>query len=190
MPAGVSRRRSTSGSAMLEFGLLAPVFVTVFAGIVDIGKALYVQAMLESAVEAGVNYVLLPTSLGNVNSSAGSTLASNTARIVVGNNPNTFLGSPSATVVVNNGPSATSTTGGTPTTAGTASNADNYYCLTGTPGSWTWGSSVSGGSNCTGGGLGGRFVTITASYSYVAFLPIFSSMQDGTVSIAAAVQTQ
>jgi Flp pilus assembly protein TadG len=179
-------RGQDRGTAMVEFALLAPVFLIAFAGTVDLGNAMYTQIRLESALAAGANYALLPASLSQVNSTNGGTLASNIASIVTGNNPGT---QPNATVVVNNGPRAT-VTSGTPGSGGTAANANYCYCPTGSTPSWTWGASVSCGNACTGGGTAGQFVTITASYSFTPFFPIYGFVQGGTMTIGTLVQTQ
>ena len=66
----VSRRRN-SGIAALEFALIAPAFVVAFAGVVDIGNALYTWMRLEAALAAGTNYAL--TNATQVNSTNGAT---------------------------------------------------------------------------------------------------------------------
>jgi Flp pilus assembly protein TadG len=185
-----ARQGSDRGTAVVEFALIAPVFNVSFAGIVDIGLAIYTRILLESAVEAGASYALLPTSIGKVNATNGTTLGSSIASVVVGGIGTGFLGAPNASVVVNNGPTADSTGGATPTTGGTASNANNYFCPTGSPGGWTWGSAVAAGSSCAGGGNAGQFIAITASYSYTPFLPVYSSMSSGTMSVSTLVQAQ
>src|SRR5450755_148179 len=74
----LSRRQS--GIAALEFGLLAPVFLIVLAGTVDIGSALYTRISLEAAIAAGADYALVHA--GMVNSASGQALASNIATMV------------------------------------------------------------------------------------------------------------
>ena len=188
----VRRARQTSGIAALEFALLAPMFVMGFAGVVDIGTALYLRMRLESAVAAGANYAL--THHSQVNSTNGATLASAIASLVSNSpvvNASDANDTPTtATVVVNNGPSATVTGTGTPAASGTAANADLYYCPTGGAPIWTWGSSTTNGSACTGGGTASRFVSITASYSYTPFFASFGFVTNGTITAGAMVQTQ
>jgi Flp pilus assembly protein TadG len=174
------------GVAAVEFALVTPIFCLLLAGIVDLGGALFTKFKLDSAVTAGANFAQV--NAGNVNSTNGQTLANNIATIV-----ETSQGSSWADdgVVVNNGPIAT-VSSGTATPSGTASNADVCYCPTGTPGSFTWGSSVTCGNVCPGtnAGYAGKFVTITASHSYA---PIFSSygiVQNNTISASVAVQVQ
>jgi Flp pilus assembly protein TadG len=175
--------RENGGVAALEFALLTPVFLIVFAGTVDLGDALYTRTLLESAVAAGTNFALVQNS--QVNSTNGATLADNIATLVA--NSNTTAAN--VTVVVNNGPSET-ITNGTKATSGTASNANLYYCPTGSASNLTWGSSVSAGSSCTGGGTGGQFVTVSASYSFTAFFSSYGFVPNGTITVSSMVQTQ
>ncbi len=139
--------------AAVEFALLAPVFVLMFAGIVDLGNALWTWCRLEEAVAAGTGFALVNggVNASDVNSVNGQSLASDIAGIVANS---AIIGShttpASVTVVVNNGP-ATTITNGVSSNSGTASAADSYYCLTGSPPAWTWGSAVASGIACTGG---------------------------------------
>jgi Flp pilus assembly protein TadG len=171
--------------AAVEFGLLAPTFVMVFAGTVTVGDAISVQLRLDGAVAAGINYAIVNENLAE--STDGQTLASAIANLV-----STSAGGTAAnvTVVVNNGPTATITSG-TLTTTGTATNADLFYCLTGSPSGWTWGTGVSTiGGACTGGGTYGKFVTITASYSFTPFFTAYTFGLGTTLTIGSAGQVQ
>jgi Flp pilus assembly protein TadG len=178
--------RDRGGIAAVEFALLTPVFCLLLAGVVDLGGALFTKFKLDSAVTAGANYAQI--NAANVSSTNGQSLANNIATIV-----ETSQGSGWADdgVTVNNGPTTT-VTSGTPTTSGTAANADVCYCPTGAVGSFTWGSSTTCGAACPGTNTGyaGKFVTITATKTYT---PIFSSygiVQNDTITASAAVQVQ
>ena len=93
-------------------------------------------------------------------------------------------------MVVNNGPTATITSG-TLATSGTTSNANLYYCLTGSPSSWVWGTSAtSGGGACSGSGTYGKFVTITASYNFTPFVNSNSFGLGSTLTVGTAAQVQ
>ena len=176
--------RSCRGVAALEFGLLAPTFVMVFAGVADLGNALYTWSKLEQALALGANYALM--NKAQVNSTNGQSLADNIATIVATSNPGTGANS---TVVVNNGPTAVVTTGGTPANSGTAANADKYYCLTGTPTNWTWGTSYTDSTTqCTDGSQSGQFVTITVSYNYTPFFVSYGFVRSGLMTAGAVVQ--
>ncbi len=177
-------RRQRDGIAAVEFGLLAPVFVMIFAGTVDISGALIARTRLDGAVAAGTNQAIVNAS--SVSSTGGATLASAIATMVSTSNNGTPAGT---TVVVNNGPAVT-ITNGTPASSGTASNADQCYCPTGAPPTWTWGSAVTCGSSCASGGTAGKFVTVTASYNYTPLFPVYTYVQSGTITIGSIVQTQ
>ena len=171
------QRRSV---AALEFALLAPTFVMAFAGVADIGFALYRWSELEQSLALGSNYALMNKT--KVNSSNGQTLADNIATMVATSNSDMTA---SSTVIVNNGPTATVTNAGTPANSGTASNANSYYCLIGSPASWTWGTGYSSNTqSCSGGTQAGQFVTLTVSYTYTPFFNygfINGAMTDGAV---------
>jgi Flp pilus assembly protein TadG len=170
-------RRIKSGMAALEFGLLAPVFLIVLAGTVDIGSALYTRMSLTAIVAAGADYALVHA--GMVTSASGVALANNIATVVT----------TSGVVVVNNGPTVT-ITNGTPSPSGTAANANSCYCPTGSPTSWIWGSTVTCGNACTGGGVAGKFVTVTASYNFTPLFLSYVFVQKGMISAGVMVQTQ
>jgi Flp pilus assembly protein TadG len=158
--------------------------LTVVAGTVDLGLLVYTEEEIDAAVAAGAGYAAVNAT--SVNSSGGSSLASAIAKIVANTNGSGWANS---SVVVNNGPTAT-VTGGTLSTGGTASSADSYYCPTGSPGNWSWGSSVTQGSSCSGGGIGGKFVTVTASRSFTPLFPTFGFVQNGTISQSALIETE
>ncbi len=178
--------RQRSGIAALEFALLAPTFVLTFAGVVDIGSALLTWMRLEAALAVGTSYAL--TNHNQVNSTNGATLAANIATLVTTSNGGAQA---NATVVVNNGPSVTETAG-TQSASGTAANANSYYCPTGSPTSWTWGTAyATNTATCTGtNNTPGQFVTVTASYSFTPFFSSYGFVTNGTITAGAMVQTQ
>jgi Flp pilus assembly protein TadG len=176
--------RRNRAVAAVEFGILAPLFVIILAGTVDLGDAVYTRTLLDGALAAGTNFAVVNAS--KVTSVDGQALANHIAQIVSNSNGGTAA---NATVVVNNGPSTTMTNG-TPTTSGTAGNADLYYCPTGSPPSWTWGSSVASGTSCTGGGTAGKFVTVTVSLNFAPLFPAYNFVHSGAITIGSAVQTQ
>jgi len=94
-----------------------------------------------------------------------------------------------ATVVVNNGPQSQRTSG-TTVASGTVSNADLCYCpvLSGT--SLAWGSATTCASSCSGGGLAGKFVSITGSIAVTPFFGSYGLVQNGTISVSTVVQVQ
>ena len=181
--------------AAVEFALLAPVFIIVLAGTVDLGFAIYTWSRLQGALAAGANYALMNPSA--VNHTSAATLAQNLSTLVANSNTNTGNAPATVTVTVNNGPWNTATPvpsnpgySLTYATGGTATNADNYYCLSGSPTSWTWGSSVAYGSACADASLAGQFVTIVASYDFTPFFPKYGFIRGNTITGGVAVQTK
>ena len=170
--------------AALEFGLLAPTFVMVFAGVVDLGNALYTWSKLEQALALGANYAIM--NKADVNSTGGQALGDSIATMVATSNPGPGA---NATVVVNDGPTATVTSGGTPVNTGTAANANSYYCLTGAPTSWTWGTAYANNTTaCTDGSQPGQFVTITVSYNFTPFFLSYGFVTNGLITDGTVVQ--
>jgi Flp pilus assembly protein TadG len=174
----------TSGVAAVEFAIFAIVFLLLLAGTIDVGNVLFTEFELDSAVAAGAQAVAVNTA--QVNSTQGASLATSIATTVANANG---TGWANVTVVVNNGPSVT-ISNGSPSSGGTASNADSYYCLTGTPGSWSWGGAVTAGTTCSGNIQAGQFVTITAQRAVSSFFPKFGFIPSGPIVQAAVVETQ
>lgn len=52
-------RRRDDGIAGIEFGLLAPILLTIVVGIVDFGMAAYVKREAQAAAQAGVQFALI-----------------------------------------------------------------------------------------------------------------------------------
>ncbi len=185
-------KRRNAGVAAVEFGLLAPTFVLVFAGTVTVGDAVAVQTQLDGAVAAGINYAVVNQSevTSSTNSRTGNAYAVDLATTIA-NLVSTSAGGTAAnvTVVVNNGPTVT-ITGGTPITSGTTSNANLYYCLTGSPSNWTWGNSGTANAACSGSGTYGKFVTITASYTFTPFFNSYTFGLGSTLTVGTAAQVQ
>jgi Flp pilus assembly protein TadG len=176
--------RDRRGVAAVEFALFSVVFLIILAGTVDIGNLIFSEFQLDATVAAGAQYAVVNAS--SVNSSNGATLASSVSTVVNSGHSSTGW---SNTVVVNNGPSVT-TNNGSPNSSGTAANADSCYCPTGSPGSWSWGTSKTCGSSCTGGGKAGKFVTISATRSFTPFFPAWGFISNNTLSRSAMVQVQ
>ena len=139
--------QENAGVAAIEFAIYAGwCFMMIVAATVDIGLLLFTTSELDAAVSAGAEYAVehaplvaqQPQHAEQQTSRTSSTMRSGRA-------------GRSSTVNVNN-----------------SNDSSHCYCPTGTPGSWTWGSTVTCGSACTGGGVGGQFVTITASRSSFA----------------------
>jgi Flp pilus assembly protein TadG len=175
--------------AAIEFALVVPVFILLLAGTIDLASAVYTWTRLQSALAVGANYALLKQSM--VNSANAQSLADTIASLVSTSNAGNAA---NVTVDVNHGIVATLTVGSAVSNSGSATNADSCYCPSGAAGdNWTWGSTF----NCspapactTGSTTAGKFVMITASYT---FTPMFSGYQfvsSGTMSASAGVQVQ
>lgn len=172
------------GTSAVEFGLLAPIFFLLFAAVVDLGGTIYTRLLVESAVSAGANFALV--NQGNVSSTNGASLAASIGTIVAGSVGGTLA---SGKVVVNNGPTVT-VTNGVAGSSGVATNADSCYCPSGLPGAWSWGTAVTCGAACTGGGIAGKFVTLVVSQTYTPFFSNYAIVQNGTITATAIVQAQ
>jgi Flp pilus assembly protein TadG len=176
---------ASDGIAAVEFAILVPVFLILLMGTTDLGQMLYAYYKLDQAVAAGAEYAAL--NAANVTSTNGAALASSVATIVESANGSSWADD---TIVVNNGPTVT-VTSGTAASSGIASKADSYYCLTGSPGSWSWGTQYANQTSpCASGGSPGKFVTVTATYSYHPVLKIYTFITDSTLSQSSVVETQ
>jgi Flp pilus assembly protein TadG len=178
--------RDRSGVAAVEFALIAPTVMLVLVGLVDLGGILYTRFQLDASLSAGANYAIV--NAASVNSTSGASLAGALSGVVSSGQSSNWA---TSSITVNNGPTSSSS-GGTVTTGGTASNADSCYCPTGTAASTvTWGTAQTCGATCTGGGYAGKFVLLQASVNYS---PVFSGYgmvsQAGTISSSTLVQVQ
>ncbi len=171
------------GIAAVEFALLMPIFGLIFAGIADFGGVLLTRFRLDAAVSAGANYAMV--NAASVSSQSGATLANSISTVVANNAGSTWADD---AIVVNNGPSQ-SITGGTSSSGGTAANADSCYCPTVSP-NFAWGAAVTCASPCSGGGIAGKFVTITATRTYAPLFSGYGLVTNNTISVTTAVQSQ
>ena len=162
------RPQEDAGVAAIEFAIYALVFLMIVAATVDIGLLMFTGAQLDAAVSAGAEYAV--STMPALVTSTPSTLNTSISNIV---NNAIGTGWATSTVNVNNGNDST-----------------HCYCPTGTPGNWTWGSTVTCGSACAGGGIGGQFVTITASRAVSPLFPTFGFVANGTLTRNALVETQ
>jgi Flp pilus assembly protein TadG len=176
--------RANAGIAAVEFAFLVPIFLILLMGSIDVGQMLFAYYRLDQAVAAGTQYAVLNGA--NVTSLNGASVAQYVATAVEDANGTAWAND---TVVVNNGPSMT-VTNGVATSGGTASNADDYYCITGSPPNWTWGTAYTSQVSCTGGGTAGKYVTVTASYNYVPVLSFYTFITNSTLTQNGVVRVQ
>ena len=172
-------RSDRRGVAAVEFALIAPILLLILVAMVDFGLVLYVRFTLNDNLSASSNYAIVSAS--NVSSSGGSGLATSMVSII----PSTV----DMTVVVNNGPTVTRTSG-TSVSSGTASNADSCYCPTVSGTTVTWGSAVTCGGSCGSSTYAGKFVAVTASVSHTPLFGNYGFVQNGMVTAFTIVQVQ
>ena len=172
------------GTSAVEFALLAPIFLLIVAAAVDYGAALFTKFRLDNALTAAANYVVV--NAANVSSSSGAGLATSVANVLATSGTSAAV---TSVVVINNGPTATTSNGAT-TAGGTASNADLCYCPSRSGTTITWGSAASCSSTCSGGAPAGRYVSISVSRPYTTSFSSYGIVQSGTISSQAMVQAQ
>jgi Flp pilus assembly protein TadG len=175
--------RDRRGASAVEFAIIAPVFMLLFAGTVDIGAVLLKRLQLDNTLSAAANYALI--SQANVSAANGGALATALAGIVSAAGTKTYADS---AVVVNNGPSQSVVLGVAQPATGTASNADLCYCPTGTA-PLVWGAPVTCGNGCTSGLRAGKFVQIQASRAHTPLFSGYGIVKRGTISVSTLVQT-
>lgn len=175
--------RSQSGAAAVEFALASTFLLAILAGGVDVGMAIFARINAEHSVSAAGNYSILHA--GDVTSSGSEKVAQVIGTILTNNGADADV---SGSVIVNNGPKAV-ITAGTLKMSGTASKADSCYCPSLEKSAIKWGSSMTCGSTCTGGGFAGKFVEIDTQVGYT---PLFSTygLVDGSIAARAFVQVQ
>jgi Flp pilus assembly protein TadG len=181
---GLLTRRANRGAAAVEIALYSVVFLPLLGNTIDVGMLIYTHFQLDAVVAAGAQYAMV--NAANVNASDGASLANSIAALVANGHSSGWANS---TVVVNNGPSA-SVTNGSASSSGVASNANNYYCPTGSTGNWTWGSAVAAGSSCGTNLTAGKFVTVSATRTYTSFFPGISVVRSGAIGDSVIVQVQ
>jgi len=176
--------RCRNGTAAVELALISPVFLTLFAGVVDFGRAYRAELQLSSAVAAAGQYALL--NVANINSTNAASMALTLSGIVANSNGAAWAG---ATVSVNGG-STSVVSGGVATAGGVAANADNCWCPTGGVASWNYGAAVTCGRACAGGTLAGKFASITGTRAFSAILSSYGLISKSTLSQSIIVQAQ
>jgi hypothetical protein len=56
---GSARRSRTRGQALAEFALLAPIFLFMIFGLIELGRAVYYSQILDSAARDGARYAVV-----------------------------------------------------------------------------------------------------------------------------------
>lgn len=101
----VHRRRGERGTAAVEFALVIPVLLILVMGIIEFGRAYYVQTVLSGAAREGVRAMALQnnaTAARTATKNAGYGLTLTDAQIAVStypyNTPGTATATPTCTV--------------------------------------------------------------------------------------------
>jgi Flp pilus assembly protein TadG len=177
------------GAAAMEFALVAPVLCLVFAGIVDLGNMVYTRMRVRDALNTGAQHALVQAQ--DLTAAKGAQLAADVARIVRNAGGAPFS---DATVLLNNGPTATDTAEGA-RTSGSAAAVEQCYCpgvsYKATPPytkTFTYGAAVACNSACTDGGKAAKFIRITAARAYTPLFAGYGIVEAGTISYTAEVQ--
>ncbi|MDB5640758.1 MAG: pilus assembly protein [Hyphomicrobiales bacterium] len=172
--------RDTRGVSGIEFAFIAPVLTVMMVGVVDMGGMVAAKLDLNASVSTAAAYAQM--NAANVSAANGASLASKLALIVAHARGSSWANS---VVSVNNGPGS-SVTSGAQSSSGTASQADSCYCPSKTGATVTWGATQTCSNACSGGGVAGKFVALTATRQ---FTPIFFRSFTGQMTSSALVQT-
>ena len=160
--------RRSDGAAALEFAILAPVFAVTLIAIVDFAFAFYSKLQLASAVAAGAQYAYVNGQ--SLTSSTASAFITNVQTVVGGASALTIS---SPTVYYNN--------------VASGANANNCYCISNT-GTWTTG--TCGAACSVNGPTAGKYVSISANYTYTPIFPTDRYISSGTITEAALIRVQ
>jgi Flp pilus assembly protein TadG len=173
------------GTAAVELALVAPMLLTLVAGIIDFARVYHDEIELSSAVAAAAQYAL--NNASSINSTSVTSLAATLSGIVANSNGSAWAG---ATVTVNDG-ATSAVTGGTTSSSGTPANANSCWCPTVAPAATSpFGTVATCGSTCTGGTLAGKFVTITGTRIFSAIFGNYGLISNKTLHQSTIVQTQ
>ena len=134
---------SRSGSAAVEFAIVFPLMLLIFAATVDLGFAYYQKSRIGSAISAASYYAVRNgNSLSSSNADTMRTTLESIIRSTLGSSTDFTV-----SILINNSTGATE--------------ASNYYCVTGYPPTYT--STGSSQTTCSGSLTSGKFVTISVS---------------------------
>ncbi len=170
--------------ASVELVLVTPLLALMSFAVVDIGNVLYTRALLGAALQAGNNYAV--SRAADISTSTASSVSSSIGTIVSNTTTTNFA---NVVVTVNNGP-RTTVTGGTASTTDSTPATTNALCYCPSTTTYAWGASVACGSTCTGGGVAGRFVQITASKTLTPMFSTYGLVANNVVTVRNMVQTE
>jgi Flp pilus assembly protein TadG len=108
-----SLRCGTGGSAAIEFGIAAPLFVILVLGVIEAGYAAYQAMQVQNAVEAGALYAV-KHGWDSARISAALVSATDTAGITATPSPTQFCGCPGVSGIISATCSSTCADGNSP----------------------------------------------------------------------------
>lgn len=173
-------RSCERGVSSIEFAFMAPIFLLIVAGIVDIGGALVARSDISAAVSAGSNFLL-------VNAPRVPSAPEEVARqaaVITGNS----LPAGGITRITINGGLTVEYSGGKFAINGDRASASQCFCPQKSAGAMTLGSPLECGKPCEAGGYAGRYVQISAAHDYSPLFGGFGMMpSNGVTSIHSMV---
>jgi Flp pilus assembly protein TadG len=132
--------RHRKGAAAVEFAVVFPLMLVIFAATVDLGFAYYQKSRVSSAISAAAYYAVRNgNSLSSTNADAMRATLQGIVQSTLGLSSNITV-----TVLINNSTNAT--------------DASNYFCVAGYPPTYT--STGNSQTSCSGNLTSGKFVTI------------------------------
>lgn len=159
---------------------MAPIFLLVIAGIVDVGGALVARSDISAAVSAGSNFLLV--NAPRVSSTPEE--VAHQAAVIVGD----WLPASGTAHITINGGLTVKYSDGKLSTSGNRVSAIQCFCSQGVGSSMTLGSPLECGKPCGSGGYAGRYVQISASHNYSPLFGGFGMMpRNETASISSIV---
>jgi Flp pilus assembly protein TadG len=152
-------RRDQAGVAALEFGLMGPVWVVLTLMMIDFGEAFYLKLRLATALTVAGQYAFV-----NAQVASATTVPAFLSNVqTVARTAASLAATPVITVLFNN--------------AGDATNAANYYCVSGNS-PVVYNSTGTASSSCGSSVSSGKYVSISIVGSMSTFFyadPIFGS---------------
>lgn len=171
-----------AGVSAIEFAILSPLLLLILAAVIDLGTLVYTRMQIESAVSAATAYAF--ANADNVSQANAATLGNGMTQMLVAR----LGGDISAVVEINNG-SRHAYGSGQILRSGSASYADQCYCLSTSGGALTW-SANSCGASCAGGGTAGRFVSISVRKPYQPLFFDYGMTEDSQAVGGAVARVQ
>lgn len=139
--------RNSPGVALMEFALVAPLFILLLVIIVDVGRFVYYRTVIIGAVSAGAQYAMLSAQNGTAMDTVSTAAASVTQMQSQGQ-----LTTADVTVTVNNGSASTD------------------VCCLKTSGTTTW--TCAAAPTCADGSNPGVYIKIVGA---ATFQPLLSA---------------